>query len=62
MRRSISSRLQAGQSMVETLVVATLCTALVAMPIDGSSSVVVLMLRAIRTAFSKFLGAIALPV
>ncbi|MCV2365036.1 hypothetical protein LNV23_16410 [Paucibacter sp. DJ1R-11] len=55
-------RLQAGQSMVETLVVAALVTALLAMPIDGSSSVVALMLAAIKTAFSKFLSAIALPV
>lgn len=62
MKTSLSQRLQAGQSMVETLVVAALCTALVAMPIDGESSVVVLMLKTIKAAFSKFLGAIALPV
>lgn len=62
MKNPLSGRIQSGQSMVETLVVAALCSALLAMPIDGSSSVVVLMLRAIRTAFSKFLGAIALPM
>ncbi|WP_428505742.1 hypothetical protein [Roseateles sp.] len=53
---------QAGQSMVETLVIAAIATALMAMPIDGSSSVVALMLKAIKTAFSKFMGAIALPI
>lgn len=57
--------LQRGQSMAEFLVMTTLVTALVFAPYDGqagSDSVVVFMLKAIRAAFAKFLGAISLPI
>jgi hypothetical protein len=56
---------QRGQSMVEFLVVACIVTALLAAPWDGnagSDSVIVLLLKALRTAFAKFLGAVSLPV
>jgi len=58
-------RPQHGQSMVEFLVVACIVTALLVTPWDGnpgSDPVIVFLLKAIRTAFAKFLGAVSLPV
>ncbi|HET9642451.1 MAG TPA: hypothetical protein VFP68_03615 [Burkholderiaceae bacterium] len=61
-RRFAGSRgCQRGQAMVEYLVGLTLAIALLAIPIDGSNSVVSLMLEAVRTAWSKFLAALSLP-
>jgi len=63
--KRIATLRQRGQSMVEYLVVGAVTTALVFMPYDGkagSDTVVVFMLKAIRTAFAKFLGAISLPI
>lgn len=54
-----------GQSMVEFLVVASIVTALLVIPWDdkpGSDAVIVHLLKAIRTAFAKFLGALSVPV
>lgn len=48
--------------MVEYLVVLALLTALVAVPIDGSDSVVELLMKAIHTAYVKFLAALSLPM
>lgn len=58
------TRLQHGQSMVEFLVVACIVTALLVTPWDGASGdpAIVLLIKAIRTAFAKFLGAISLPI
>jgi len=50
-----------GQSMVEYLIAAAVLLALIAVPVDGEDSVLVLMLEAIRTAYAKFLGALSLP-
>lgn len=54
-----------GQAMVELCVVAFIALALVFMPWDnkpGSDSVLVYMLKAIKTAFAKFVGALSLPI
>jgi hypothetical protein len=51
-----------GQAMVEYLVVAILLVALVAVPIDGHSSVIEMLLQAIHTAYSRFLGALSIPM
>jgi hypothetical protein len=51
--------------MVEFLVVASIVTALLVIPWDdkpGSDAVIVHLLKAIRTAFAKFLGALSVPV
>jgi hypothetical protein len=52
---------QAGQAMVEYLVVAALLLALVAVPIDGADSAIELLLQAIHTAYTKFLAALSIP-
>ncbi|HLO94659.1 MAG TPA: hypothetical protein VK195_10095 [Burkholderiaceae bacterium] len=60
-----SRRSARGQAMVEMLVLAAIALALVFVPWDGkegSDSVVMLMLKAIKTAYAKFLGAISLPI
>ena len=50
-----------GQSMIEYLVIAIVAVALLAIPIDGNSSAVEMMLAAIKTGYAKFLAAISLP-
>ncbi|RZL40552.1 MAG: hypothetical protein EOP35_00515 [Rubrivivax sp.] len=65
LRRRGRAAWQRGQSMVEYLVVGAVTTALVFMPYDGnagSDTVLVFMLKAIRAAFAKFMGAISLPI
>lgn len=47
--------------MVEYLVIAAVAVALIALPIQGKSSAVVLMLDSIHTAYVKFLAAISIP-
>jgi hypothetical protein len=49
-----------GQSMVETLVLLAVVTAVVAVPIDGQASLLALVLDAVRTAWQKFITALAL--
>lgn len=64
-RPSDIRRRQRGQAMVEYLVLAAIAIALIALPWDGkagSDSVVVLMLKAIKTAYAKFIGALSLPI
>jgi hypothetical protein len=51
-----------GQSMAEYLVGCAVAIAILAVPVGGSPSVVVFLLRAIRAAFARFLGAMSLPV
>jgi len=51
----------AGQATVEYLVVAAILVALVAFPIDGHDSAVALLLQAIHTAYTRFLGALSIP-
>lgn len=54
-----------GQAMVELWVLAAIALALVFLPWDGkpgSDTVVVLMLKAIKTAYAKFIGALSLPI
>lgn len=51
-----------GQAMVEYLVVLALLTALVAVPIGGADSAVELLMRAIHTAYVRFLAALSLPI
>lgn len=51
-----------GQSMVEYLVASAVLLSIVALPFGDSPSVVQLMLRAIRTAFARYLGAMSLPL
>ena len=56
---------QRGQAMVEYLVVGAAVMAMFYLPWDGkagSDSVVIFFLKAIRTAFAKFLSAVSLPV
>ena len=56
---------QRGQSMAEFIVVGAAVTAMFFLPWDGkagSDSVVFFFLKAIRTAFAKFLSAVSLPV
>jgi hypothetical protein len=60
--RRIRRALQRGQAMAEYLVVAAIATALVAVPIDGRSSVIRLMLDAVREVWAKFLAALSLPM
>ena len=58
-------RRQRGQAMAEYIVLAAIALALVAIPWDGkpgSDSVLVLMLKAIKTAYAKFIGALSLPI
>lgn len=50
-----------GQSMVEYLVIAIVAVALLAIPIEGNSSAVDMMLAAIKTGYAKFLAAISIP-
>lgn len=50
-----------GQSMVEYLVIAAIAVALLAVPIQGKSSAVELMLDSVHTAYTKFLAAISIP-
>lgn len=54
--------LQRGQSMAEYLVVAAIATALLAVPIDGHSSVIRMMLASIREGWARFLAALSLPM
>jgi hypothetical protein len=61
LRRTTSRRAARGQSMVEYLVIASVAVALLAVPIDGSSSAVDLMLASIKAGYARFLGAISLP-
>lgn len=53
---------QSGQSMVEYLVACALVVALIAVPIDGSNSAIELLLKAIHTAYTRFLAAISIPM
>jgi hypothetical protein len=53
-------RLVHGQSMAEYLLLLALVTTLVAVPIDGASSALALLLDAVRVAWHKFLTALAL--
>ena len=55
-------RASSGQAMVEYLVACALVVALVAVPIDGSNSVIELLLKAIHTAYTRFLAAISIPM
>lgn len=50
-----------GQAMVEYLVIAAIAVALIAVPVNGKSSAVELMLDSIHTAYVKFLAAISIP-
>ena len=59
-RRSRRAR-NAGQSMVEYTVIAAIAVALIAVPIDGKSSAVALLLDSVHTAYVKFLAAISIP-
>jgi hypothetical protein len=64
MRRALQRR-QRGQALVEYLVIGLVVIAMFFLPWDGnpgSDSVVELMLKAIRSAFAKFLSAISLPL
>ena len=54
------TRAMRGQAMAEYLIVLTLVTVLVAVPIDGHSSAVALMLDAVHVAWGKFITALAL--
>lgn len=47
--------------MVEYTVIAAIAVALIAVPIDGKSSAVALLLDSIHTAYVKFLAAISIP-
>lgn len=61
--RSRGSRcLARGQAMVEYLVASAIVIALLAVPIGGSSSAIELLLKAIRTAYHRFLAAVSLPM
>ena len=54
---------QRGQSMVEYLVVGAAVAAMFFVPWNGGGdNVIVMMLKAIRTAFAKFLSAVSLPI
>lgn len=55
-------RTLSGQAMVEYLVACALVVALVAVPIDGSNSAIELLLKAIHTAYTRFLAAISIPM
>lgn len=61
-RQGLTAGRARGQSMVEYLVAAAIAVAILAVPIGGQPSVIVMMLAAIRTAFARFLGAISLPM
>lgn len=61
-RRSLHSPgHQRGQAMVEYLLGAALVVALLAIPIDGYSSVVAMLLDAVRIGYAKFLAALSIP-
>ena len=62
MRRGATRRIACGQAMVEYLVACTVAIAILAIPVDGSNSGVELLLKAIQTAYQRFLSAIALPM
>lgn len=57
-----ASRATRGQSMVDYLVASAIVVAILAVPYDGSNSVIGYLLSAVRTAFARFLGAISLPM
>ena len=48
--------------MVEYLVVLTILVALVAVPIEGSDSAIDMLMKAIHSAYVKFLAALSLPM
>jgi hypothetical protein len=55
-------RASSGQAMVEYLIAASLVVALVAVPINGESSAVELLLKAVHAAYTSFLAAISIPI
>ena len=55
MRRTAS-----GQSMVEILLLLAVVTSVLVLPIGGQPSVLALALEAVRTAWQKFIAALAL--
>jgi hypothetical protein len=59
---SVARHAVRGQAMAEYLVAGAVAIAILAVPVDGSSSVVALLLKAIQTAYQRFLSAIALPM
>lgn len=60
--RRASQRLASGQAMVEYLVASAIVIALIAVPVQGGSSAIELLLEAIRTAYHRFLAAVSLPM
>ncbi len=49
-----------GQSMVEYLLIAAIAVALIAVPVQGKSSALALMLDAVRLAYQRFLTALSI--
>ena len=52
---------QAGQSMVEYLVIAAIVLLIIAVPYESKSSVLVFLLDAVHIAWSKWFGALSIP-
>jgi hypothetical protein len=61
-RAPLRRRAESGQAMVEYLVVAALLIALVAVPIEGDNSVIDMLIKAIHSAYTRFLAAISIPM
>jgi hypothetical protein len=60
--RSAAARAMAGQSMTEYLVASIVLLMLIAVPVEGKESVVVMFLEAVRTAFARLSAFVSLPL